>query len=70
MFAVKGNREVKILDIEKDKYVENGYKILNDKFKVIAQPSNATVSLTEHNKALAEKDKIIAKLNKKLKEKK
>lgn len=70
MFAVKGNKEVKILDIEKDKYVENGYKILDDKMNVIAQPSNATISISEYNKALAEKDAIIEKLNKKLKEKK
>ena len=70
MFAIKGNKEVKIIDIEKDIYVENGYKILDDNFKVVAQPSNATISILEYNKALAEKDAIIEELNKKLKSKK
>ena len=38
MIAVNGNKEVKIVDIQKDEYLEKGYTILDDKLKVIAKP--------------------------------
>lgn len=38
MIAVKENKEVKIVDIQKDEYLEAGYTILDDKLKVIAKP--------------------------------
>ena len=55
MLAVKENKEVKILDIQKDKYVEAGYTILDDKLKVIAKPFD-------------ESEKKVADLEKNLKE--
>lgn len=38
MIAVKKNEEVKILDMQKDEYIEKGYTILDDKMKIIAKP--------------------------------
>lgn len=66
MYAVKGNKEVKIIDIQKDEYLNEGYKILDDNFKVIEEPSNATISLSEHKRIIALKDKKITELEKKL----
>lgn len=39
MLAIKGNKEVKILDMQKKEYLESGYTILDDKLKVIASPN-------------------------------
>ncbi len=38
MIAVKKNEEVKILDMQKNEYLEKGYTIYDDKMKVIAKP--------------------------------
>lgn len=66
MYAVKGNREVKIVDIQKNDYLQEGYTILDDNFKVIEEPSDATINLAEHKKIIAQKDAKIAELEKKL----
>ena len=55
MIAVKGNKEVKIVDIQKEEYLEAGYTILDDKLKVIAKPFD-------------ESEKKVADLEKKVKE--
>lgn len=39
MLAIKGNKEVKILDMQKKEYLELGYTILDDKLKVVASPN-------------------------------
>lgn len=39
MIAVKGNKEIKILEMQKDFYLEKGYVILDKDLKVIASPS-------------------------------
>ena len=38
MIAIKENKEVKIVDIQKEEYLEAGYTILDDKLKIIAKP--------------------------------
>ena len=40
MFAIKGNKEVKILEVQKDEYIKKGYTILNDKLETIERPQN------------------------------
>ena len=55
MIAVKENKEVKIVDIQKDEYLEKGYTILDDKLKVIAKPFDKS-------------EKKVADLEKKIKE--
>lgn len=55
MLAVKGNKEVKILDMQKKEYLELGYTILDDKLKVVASPSK-------------EKEAKVAELEKKVKD--
>ena len=55
MIAVKANKEVKIVDIQKEEYLEAGYTILDDKLKVIAKPFD-------------ESEKKVADLEKKVKE--
>ena len=39
MLAIKGNKEVKILDMQRKEYLELGYTILDDKLKVVASPN-------------------------------
>lgn len=68
MYAVKGNKEVKILDINKDEYLKAGYTILDEKFKVVERPANATINANEYDKIVAEKDKKIKELEEKVKE--
>lgn len=78
MFAVKGNKEIKILEMQKDEYKKKGYTILDDSLKVIERPQNLLENVRAENEELKEKikkieednDKIesIAKENKKLKE--
>lgn len=75
MIAVKENKEVKIVDIQKDEYLEAGYTILNDKLKVIAKPFDKSekkvADLEKENDALkkekAELEKKVADLEKKVK---
>ena len=55
MIAVKENKEVKVVDIQKDEYLEKGYTILDDKLKVIAKPFDKS-------------EKKVADLEKKVKE--
>lgn len=68
MYAIKGNKEVKIVDIQKDGYLEDGYTILDDNFKIVERPISATISYSEHEKVVAEKDKKIKELEKKIAE--
>ena len=69
MIAIKGNREERILDINKDEYLEMGFTILDDKLKVIASPSKedkkfatAKDKIKELEEAVAEKDAKIKEL--------
>lgn len=81
MFAVKGNKEIKILEMQKDEYKKKGYTILDDSLKVIERPQNLLENVRAENEELKEEikkikkikednDKIesIAKENKKLKD--
>ena len=75
MIAVKENKEVKIVDIQKDEYLEAGYTLLDDKLKVIAKPlkkkKKKVAELEKENDALkkekAELEKKVAELEKKVK---
>lgn len=62
MLAVKKNQEVKIVDIQKEEYLEKGYTILNEKLEIIAEPQN------EVSKLKAEIAKLKAEVKKKSKE--
>ena len=59
MIAVKKNEEVKILDIQKDEYIEKGYTILDDKMKVVAKPFN------KEEEKIKQLEKKVADLEKK-----
>ena len=58
MIAVKGNKEIKILEMQKEDYLEKGYKILDKDLKVVASPSTKEEKmrkLEEENKELKTK---------------
>jgi hypothetical protein len=58
MIAVKGNKEIKILEMQKENYLEKGYTILDKDLKVIASPSTKEEKirqLEEENKELRTK---------------
>lgn len=58
MIAIKGNKEIKILEMQKKDYLEKGYTILDEDLKVIASPSTKEErikKLEEENKELKEK---------------
>lgn len=69
MIAVKKNEEVKILDMQKDEYIEKGYTILDDKMKVIAKPFDKNESkirkLEQENEELKAEIKKLKETNKK-----
>lgn len=67
MYAIKGNKEVKIVDIQKDGYLKDGYTIYDDNFKIVERPTSATISYAEYEKIVAEKDKKIKELEDKIK---
>ena len=58
MIAIKGNKEIKILEMQKDVYLEKGYTILDKDLKVVASPSTKEEKirkLEEENKELKAK---------------
>ncbi len=58
MIAIKGNKEIKILEMQKKDYLEKGYTILDEDLKVIASPSTKEErikKLEEENKELKAK---------------
>jgi len=70
MIAVKGNKEIKILEMQKETYLEKGYKILDKDLKVIANPSTKEEKikkLEEENKELKAEIKKLQEANKKAK---
>ena len=70
MIAVKGNKEVKIVDIQKNEYLKLGYTILDEKLKVIAKPfdksENKAEELEKKIKELAKTNEELAKTNEEL----
>lgn len=65
MIAVKGNKEIKILEMQKETYLERGYTILDKDLKVIATPSTTEEKirqLEQENKEL--KAKLVTKSKK------
>lgn len=70
MIAVKGNKEVKILEMQKEEYLEKGYKILDKNLKVVACPSTKEEKADKLEKQVEELKAKIEKLeteNKKVK---
>lgn len=68
MIAVKGNKEIKILEMQKETYLEKGYKILDKDLKVIATPSTKEEKISkleEENKKLKAEMKKLQEGNKK-----
>lgn len=68
MIAVKANKEIKILEMQKETYLEKGYKILDKDLKVIATPSTKEEKirkLEEENKKLKAEIKKSQEANKK-----
>ncbi len=58
MIAIKENKEIKILEMQKKDYLEKGYTILGENLKVIASPSTKEErikKLEEENKELKAK---------------
>lgn len=59
MYAVKGNREYKIDEVEKDTYIANGYSIYSDELELVEAPGD---SVSEVEKLKAENKKLKNKL--------
>lgn len=70
MLAVKGNKEVKIIEIQKEDYLERGYKILDDKLNVIANPSTKDEKIDDLEKENKELKAKIKKLEEAIKKSK
>lgn len=61
MIAIKGNKEIKILEMQKNDYLEKGYTILDEDLKVIASPSTKEEKIRQLEK---ENKELKAKLGK------
>lgn len=59
MYAVKGNREYKIDEVEKDTYISNGYSIYSDELELVEAPGD---NVSEVEKLKAENTKLKNKL--------
>lgn len=70
MIAVKGNKEIKILEMQKENYLERGYTILDEDLKVVASPSTKEEKirqLEKENEELKAEIKKLKEANKKAK---
>lgn len=61
MIAIKGNKEIKILEMQKENYLERGYTILDEGLKVVASPSTKEEKIRQLEK---ENKELKAKLAK------
>ena len=71
MIAIKGNKEIKILEMQKDNYLEKGYTILDESLKIIASPSTKEEKIRQLEKENKDLKARLAKIegkNKKDKE--
>ena len=57
MIAVKENKEIKILEMQKEAYLEKGYKILDKDLKVIASPSTKEEMISKLEKQVEDLNK-------------
>ena len=57
MIAVKGNKEIKILEMQKETYLERGYRILDKDLKVIANPSTKEEKISRLEKQVEDLNK-------------
>ena len=70
MIAVKGNKEIKILEMQKENYLERGYTILDEYLKVVASPitkEEKIRQLEKENEELKAEIKKLKEANKKAK---
>ena len=63
MLAKKLNRVYTIDESEKDKYLKNGFDIVNEKGKVVEHAETKTITFAAHNKEVAELKAQIEELN-------
>ena len=61
MVAVKGNVEYRITEAEKAMYIKNGFDILDDSGKKIADGAHKTVSYEQYEKVRKELEELKAK---------
>lgn len=61
--AVKGNRETRINEDQKDEFLKEGYDIIDEKGVRTVAPSK-TVPYAEHSKVLEENKTLLAKVEK------
>lgn len=66
--ATNKNVEVDIADEKKDYYISMGYKITDPDGKVLYDPVENTDNVKKLKEELADKDKLIGKLNAKVEE--
>ena len=57
MLAIKGNKEVSIIEREKDDYVARGYNIYDENLKLIASAKEDTIEMSKYKKIKAELEK-------------
>lgn len=63
MLAKKLNRVYTIDESEKDKYLKNGFDIVDEKGKVVEHAETKTITFAAHNKEVAELKAQIEELN-------
>lgn len=61
MVAVKGNVEYRITEAEKAMYIKNGFDILDDSGKKIADGAHKTISYEQYEKVRKELEELKAK---------
>lgn len=61
MVAVKGNVEYRITEAEKSMYIKNGFDILDDSGKKIADGAHKTISYEQYEKVRKELEDLRAK---------
>ena len=58
MLAIKGNREVSIIEREKDDFVARGYNIYDENLKLIASAKEDTIEMSKYKKIKDELEKV------------
>lgn len=58
LFAVKGNREIKIQDDAAEQFAAQGFDIYDDKGKLKTPSHSKTVSYSEHQRVLKELEEL------------
>lgn len=67
MIVQKGNRQLRVSEAEKDRYLADGYEVLDEQGKVLERPGQKTYSAAEVERLKAGYEAKIAKLERALK---